>query len=191
MDIHETVGLTILTLTLWRVLWGFFGSHHSRFSNFVRGPSAIKTYLQGKGSDKSEPAQFGHNPLGALSVLAMLVLLIIQAVTGMFSSDDIMFDGPLVPLAGDWSGAFGEWHEINWTLLLIVIGLHLLAIVFYQKVKGQALIQTMLFGRWDARYAKVKPRSFWLALLLVGLVVGGMFGLATLIPEPEISYFGY
>lgn len=147
MEIHELSGLTILTLVLFRILWGFFGSHHARFANFVRGIGATRRYLQSLRQGK--PAKsIGHNPLGAWSVLAMLGCLLVQAGTGLFSNDDIMMEGPLVKwISKDTSDFISKVHEINFNVLLALVILHVGAVLFYRFVKRDDLITPMITGK--------------------------------------------
>lgn len=85
LEWHVYSGIAVLVLLIFRVLWGFVGSKHAKFLNFIREPCAILVYLKGTGEK-----HIGHNPVGALSVIAMLLLLLFQAVSGLFSNDDIM-----------------------------------------------------------------------------------------------------
>ena len=94
MQIHELSGFVILSLLLFRVGWGFFGSRPSRFSDFVHGPKAVLSYVRGLLRNDTPP-HFGHNPLGGWSIVAMLLALFVQAGTGLFANDDIMTEGPL------------------------------------------------------------------------------------------------
>lgn len=160
MQWHFWFGYGALALVLFRILWGLVGSEHARFADFVRGPRAILAYLQG-----GAPT-IGHNPLGALAVLAMLALVLAQAVSGLFSNDEIEWFGPLserisVAASADWT----DWHHLGQKLLLGLIVLHLLAIAGYKLVRRVDLVTPMLSGRKqqeegsDARW-----RSPWLAL---------------------------
>ncbi|HUX23673.1 MAG TPA: cytochrome b/b6 domain-containing protein, partial [Burkholderiales bacterium] len=88
MQIHLRSGYTILTLVLFRILWGFFGGTHARFASFVRGPATAIAHLKALRSQKSG-RHLGHNPAGGWSVMLMLFVLLIQAGTGLFSNDDI------------------------------------------------------------------------------------------------------
>lgn len=141
IDWHGRIGLFLLGLIVFRLVWGVIGSPTARFSHFVRGPGAIRAYLKG------EWRGVGHNPLGALSVLGLLGLTAAQASTGLFANDDIAFQGPLADLVGkDWSNYLSAWHQsLIWGLLALV-ALHLLAIIYYQRVKGENLIKPMITG---------------------------------------------
>jgi cytochrome b len=138
---HGRIGLLILGLLTFRVVWGFIGSPTARFANFVRGPAAIRAYLRG------EWRGVGHNPLGALSVLALLALTLAQVGSGLFANDDIAFEGPLAGLVGkDWSNRASGVHE--WLLygLLGLIGLHVAAVGYYVRVRKDNLVRPMVTG---------------------------------------------
>lgn len=163
---HGRIGLFIVGLIAFRLTWGFAGSTYARFSTFVRGPAAIKDYLAGKWHG------LGHNPLGALSVLALLALISLQATSGLFAqNDDTGFAGPFYALV---SNSFGELatklHHKVIDLLLILVGLHVLAILFYGHVKKDKLLKPMLTGYKEV-HAGENARGGGLAAFLVALVV--------------------
>ena len=182
MTIHQWVGCSILCLVLTRVLWGWFGSQPSRFNAFVAGPRAIMSYL------RSGQRYAGHNPLGALSVLALLTLLITQAASGLFSQDDILFEAPFAYWAGDWSGTLTEWHALNWALLQGLIALHLLAVIWYQWRKKQPLIQAMVRGRSSYKVSDTRPKPLWLAALMAATIGLTLVWLISIAPEAPSYY---
>jgi cytochrome b len=138
---HAWAGYGVLTLILFRIIWGLVGPYHARFINFIKGPTAIQTYLKG------EKTYIGHNPLGALSVLGLLGVCGFQAVSGLFANDDIAFDGPLTVLIDkDLSDAITHWHHINEKIILLLVVLHILAIVLYRVIKRKNLVQAMVLG---------------------------------------------
>jgi cytochrome b len=149
MNIHQWSGITVLTLIIFRVAWGFLGSTTSRFSNFVRSPQAAIDYL--KVSLKSENKLYaGHNPLGAWAVIALLLLLAFQASTGLFAHDDILFKGPLAYMVSKGVSSFlTEVHELTFDLIIVVAGGHIAAVFFYLLVKRQNLIRPMVTGDKD------------------------------------------
>ncbi|MCB5189158.1 cytochrome b/b6 domain-containing protein [Methylobacillus arboreus] len=150
LEWHVWSGLALLALLIFRILWGFAGGTYARFSNFVRGPRAILGYIKGKG-DKT----IGHNPLGGWSVIAMLVLILAQVVTGLFSNDDIFTEGPLYSLVDkDTSDYLTYLHTINQYVLYVLIGLHVAAIIYYRVFKRENLVKAMITGR------KQVPASF-------------------------------
>ena len=163
LDLHLWSGIAILTLILFRLLWGLFGSSTARFSSFVRGPRAIADYLGGRWRG------IGHNPLGALSVLALLAVVTIQVVLGLFSSDE---DGLLLgPMSGfismDASEEATELHEDFFNVLLLFIGIHVAAVIFYAVAKRKNLVGPMISGNaaLDPDVQPMRPGKWWVALL--------------------------
>lgn len=138
---HGRFGLTVLGLVTFRLAWGFVGSTNARFRHFVRGPKIIAAYLRGQWSGS------GHNPLGALSVVALLVVLLLLTLTGLFANDDIVFEGPLYALIDkDLSDRITKIHHWFEPVILILVGLHVVAIAFYVWVKKQTLVKPMITG---------------------------------------------
>lgn len=141
MDYHLLFGYATLGLLVFRVLWGILGSRYARFSHFLKGPAALLRYMR-------EPRrQAGHNPLGGWSVLAMLIVVGVQVVTGLFASDGIFTEGPLASrVSGELSDQLTSIHHANEVVIMILVGLHLLAIVFYAVFKRQNLTTPMITG---------------------------------------------
>ena len=138
---HGRFGLAVLGLVTFRLAWGFVGSTNARFRHFVRGPKAIAAYLRGQWSG------LGHNPLGALSVLALLGVPLLLTLTGLFANDDIAFEGPLYALIDkDLSDRITRIHHWFEPVILILVGLHIAAIAFYVWVKKQTLVKPMMTG---------------------------------------------
>ena len=179
MQVHEACGLSILVLVAARIVWGFVGSTHARFTNFVRGPRAVLAYLRG-----SRAPGEGHSPAGGWSVLAMLALLLVQAGTGLFNEDDVAFSGPLAHLVGSkLRGAIGELHEMNFLLLGALVALHVLTVLQYRR-RGHDLIRPMLDGGRAQDTTRTRPA--WLALaLLLGCAIALWLALAA-VPKPEV-----
>lgn len=147
MQWHFWLGYTTLALIVFRVLWGFFGSQSARFSSFVRGPITAARYA-GSLFSKNPQRSVGHNPLGGWSVLVMLLCILTQAVTGLFSSDDVSEAGPLVEHA---SAATVRWmthlHHLNQKILLLLIVLHVVAVLLYWLLGRENLVAAMFSGR--------------------------------------------
>ena len=127
-DWHIWSGCAILTLLIFRLLWGFVGSSTARFSSFVRGPRAIAGYWRGRWDG------IGHNPLGAISVLALLAALAVQVGFGLIAEDeDGIYLGPLSGLVSvDTSDKARHIHELWFNVILGLIAVHLLAILYYR-----------------------------------------------------------
>lgn len=144
---HFRLGYLICTLLAFRLLWGLFGGRWSRFTSFVHAPTTIWRYLRGQ-PHPAEPLDVGHNPLGGLSVLAMLGWLLLQVSTGMVADDEIASTGPLAAfVSSDSSLAATSWHRsVGQWVLLALIGLHLAAITWYRIGRGHDLVRPMLTG---------------------------------------------
>ena len=142
IEYHAYFGYSILTLLIFRIIWGFVGSRHARFASFFPTRTAIQNYLQGK-----SPRILGHNPIGALSVFALLFVLSVQVFTGLFVDDEIAFQGPLAKFVPNTVvSLFSEIHEGNQVLIYTLIAIHIAAILFYKKFKGEDLIKPMISG---------------------------------------------
>lgn len=139
---HAYFGYTVLTLLIFRIIWGFIGSTHARFASFLPSREKIFSYLQGKA-----PRVLGHNPLGALSVFALMIVLSVQVFTGLFVDDEITFQGPLAKyVSNSLVSILSEIHESNSVLIYTFIAIHIAAIIYYQKFKGEDLIKPMISG---------------------------------------------
>jgi cytochrome b len=145
MDWHHRLGYGVLALLLFRLVWGLVGGRWSRFRSFVYGPGAVLDYLRGRPGADARP---GHNPLGALSVFALLGVLLLQVATGLMSDDAISFTGPLVAFVpGAWSDFATHWHKSAGQWLVIGLALlHVGAVLFYVLVKRRRLVRPMLSG---------------------------------------------
>jgi cytochrome b len=170
MDWHQYCGFTLLGLLTFRLYWGFFGSSTARFGQFVRGPGSIVSYLKGRW-----PHVPGHNPLGALSVVALLALMLGQVVLGLFTVDvDGIESGPLSTYVSFDAGRLAaQWHDKLFDVLLWLIGLHIAAVLFYLLFRKENLIGAMLSGKraCDSDQPPVKRASA--VRLLIGVVLAG------------------
>jgi len=167
---HFWFGYATLALILFRVLWGLLGSQTSRFVEFVRGPRAVVSYLRAQLST-SPQISIGHNPLGGWSVLVMLAAIAVQAVTGLFASDEIDTDGPLVASVSQrtvkWMTRLHGWNQ---NLLLALIALHVLAALAYLLLKRENLIVPLISGLKSVHEdTALRFASGWLALALLAL----------------------
>lgn len=145
MEWHARIGYAVLTLLLFRLVWGFAGGHWSRFASFVRGPSHVAAYLRGQSHPDS---LVGHNPLGALSVLAMLIVLLAQVATGLVGDDEIAFTGPFNRFVTSAQGLAATWYHkrIGQWVIAALVALHIGAVLFYLWRKGENLVRPMLHG---------------------------------------------
>lgn len=178
-DVHQWVGYTVLVLIVARIIWGFIGSHYSRFSQFLAGPRKVKAYLSGR-----EMVTAGHNPLGGWSVITLLTLLLMQAVSGLFNSDDILFSGPFYYAASDeLQNTMGLVHDLAFNVLLGCVALHVLAVSYYQ-FKGGKIIQAMLNGGEASPAGNPTPAPFWWWLLVTSVLAALLWWAIQRAPQP-------
>jgi cytochrome b len=165
IDWHARIGILIVGLIAFRIVWGVLGSTYARFAQFVPTPAKIRAYLRG------ELRAEGHNPLGALSVFALLGLLIVQTATGLVSNDDIAFYGPLFDLAGrELSNKLTGLHHLLSNVLMILVALHMAAVLFYVLRRNQNLVKPMITG-WKESTDGESARGGGIAALVVALAV--------------------
>lgn len=146
-ELHQVSGLSILILIVFRVFWGLFGGRHARFSSFLRGPAHVIAYCRALA--RREPDHgVGHNPLGALSILAMLTILALQASLGLFANDDASFKGPLYHLVDpETSNSITSWHHRVFLFGVVsLVILHLAAILGYAIMHRKNLVRPMVTG---------------------------------------------
>ena len=168
-DWHIWSGCAILTLLIFRLLWGFVGSSTARWSIFVRGPASVAAYLRGRWNG------IGHTPLGALSVIAIFLALALQVGFGLIAEDeDGLYTGPLYRLVSiDTSDKARDLHELWFNVILGLIVLHIAAIIFY-RLRGMKLTKPMITGRAVLTPGAQPMRSgkWWAALICLALSIG-------------------
>ena len=147
IDYHLLFGYVALGLIIFRLFWGFLGTTHSKFSEFTPTPKKIIYYIKHfKASQSIDYA--GHNPLGALMVIFMLAIILLQAISGLFMNDDIFTSGPYYGSINESiEEALMFFHRNSFNVILGAIALHLLAILFYRVVKKKRLVAAMITGK--------------------------------------------
>ncbi|MBJ7409150.1 MAG: cytochrome b/b6 domain-containing protein [Phenylobacterium sp.] len=148
MNWHRWSGYAIIGLVVFRLYWGVAGGGAARFSSFVKGPRAVAAYAATVGR-RDVATTPGHNPLGALSVLAILAVLLVQVGTGLFAVDVDAFEGgPLSDrVSFDLGRQIAEWHELSFRVLQALVVLHVVAVLFYWIWKRTNLIGAMVTGK--------------------------------------------
>ncbi|WP_052223827.1 cytochrome b/b6 domain-containing protein [Comamonas testosteroni] len=144
MNWHLILGQVVLALLVFRILWGLVGGYWSRFGSFIPSAAAMRRYLSGASTTQDRA---GHNPLGSLSVIAMLAVLVAQIASGLMSDDEIAFSGPLTRfVSGELISKATDYHA-HWGQYLIyaLVALHLLALIGY-SLKGNKLVPAMVTG---------------------------------------------
>jgi cytochrome b len=149
MRIHFLSGYTILTLLLFRLGWGIVGSYPARFATFIRGPRAALEHLRELRLPPDRvPPVLGHNPLGGWMVVTLLLVLLAQAGSGLFTSDDIMVDGPFVDLASSAAvKTLSTTHRLLFDLILVLVATHVAVVAAYLVIRRENLIRPMITGR--------------------------------------------
>jgi len=144
---HTRLGLAVMALLLFRVVWGFVGGHWSRFASFLYGPRSVMAYLRGD-SGPSGRYDIGHSPVGALSVFALLGMLAIQVATGLVADDEIATTGPLNRFVSSTTANIAsDWHEeAGKTVLIVLVLAHVAAVLYYLRRKRRNLIAPMIRG---------------------------------------------
>lgn len=172
MRVHLWSGLALLTLVVFRIVWGFVGSTTSRFSNFIHSPASVLGYLrQSAGAQKRLYA--GHNPAGGLMVVVLISALCAQIVTGLLANNDINFNSPLATLVSkEVSDEMTVLHGSLFDLILVLVWMHVVAVFFYLFVKGENLVWPMFTGRKHRAHVpggvSIRFTSVPLALFLIG-----------------------
>lgn len=179
MTAHVWSGLSLLTLVLFRVVWGVVGGTYARFANFVRGPRTAARYGAALLRGQAGPS-IGHNPLGALMVIALLINLAVQAVSGLFANDDVMLEGPLAAqVSKDTSDLLTKVHHLSFNVLLVLVALHVAAAIFYLVIKRDNLIRPMITGRKALPEIHADRRAttgrVWLAVMLLALCAAAVW----------------
>ncbi|MCB1689561.1 MAG: cytochrome b/b6 domain-containing protein [Halioglobus sp.] len=183
-DLHQWIGYSVLVLVATRIVWGFTGSRHSRFVDFLVGPGAVLSYLRG-----GRASSAGHNPLGGWSVVLLLSLLLLQAVSGLFNSDDVLFSGPLYYWADTgFRDAMGVVHDVAFNALLALVCLHIFAVLYHQFRLKENLVQAMLRGSAPGREGRARPVAWWWAALLLGLLALALWWGLEQAPKPSFVF---
>lgn len=178
LEWHRWSGYALLGVLVFRICWGFFGSSTARFSQFVRGPRAIVDYVRGRWVLAP-----GHNPLGALSVLTLLVLLVAQVVLGLFAVDvDGIESGPLSSHVSFEAGRVcAEWHHAIFTALQVFVALHVAAVLYYVFVRRENLIGAMLGGKrgYLAQPAEEVQMASWVRFVVAVVIAAAITWVVT------------
>jgi cytochrome b len=187
MEWHFRSGYAVLALIAFRLIWGLVGTRYARFSDFIHGPSSILAYLRGD-NDRSYKTYHGHNPIGSLSVFALLGVILVQAVSGLFANDDIAAEGPLVKFVSEeLSDSFTWFHtEVSAFVVYFLIGLHIAAIIYYYFGKKRNLVKPMITGDKEVDADAPAANDSWamrmLAAGILGACAAGVYFLVNLKP---------
>ncbi len=189
IEIHFWLGYWTLGLIAFRIIWGVIGPRHARFANFIAGPKRFFAYAGGFFKRNSTPFA-GHNPMGAVVVVLMLLMVGAQAVTGLFLIDNTeIWSAPYhSSVDAETSSKLMSFHDFNFDMLIWVIGLHVFAILFYAVYKRQKLVGPMVTGRKSAEVVPqqeaISSSQLWKALIVALVCAGGVYVLLKQAPPP-------
>jgi cytochrome b len=187
---HRRLGYAVLVLAVFRVAWGFVGTRHARFSSFLRGPRAVLEYLRGRTAD----VPVGHNPLGALGVVALLGVLLVQASTGVFSNDEVMNAGPFYGwIDPALSNRITTLHRLSSDAMLVLVALHVLAVAWHVLGRRRPLLRAMLTGRKAAEDVPadqaISGSRTGLAIAIVAALAAALALAVRAAPEATIALY--
>lgn len=193
MQYHFYLGYFIIGLLIFRVIWGFVGPRHARFSRFFPTPAAIFAYtkkLFGGGTVQT----VGHNPLGSVMVFVMLIVLAVQAGSGLFATDDIIWAGPYNPaVSGDTADFLTTVHHFNFNIILAAIALHVLAVALYAVAKKQNLVRPMVTGKKSAAVVPegeaIQGPGIVKTIIVIAISAGLVYWLISAAPPPPSYSF--
>ena len=176
LKLHLYSGLAVLTLLLFRILWGFFGSTTARFADFLHGPGRALSYLRAVARGERQ-VHAGHNPAGGWMVMVLLAVLLVQAMTGLFSNDGVRFNGPLAArVSSALSDRLTSLHGTIFNGILLLVWLHIVAVLFYRYVRAENLVAAMISGskprpevpaNSDLKFVSHRWAALWLVLAAV------------------------
>lgn len=167
---HSRIGYAVASLLLFRLAWGWMGGYWSRFEAFRYRPRMVLDYIRAK---TGPGVEVGHSPLGTISVFALLIFLIAQVTTGLFSDDKAEFAGPLSVFVSDATARSAtRYHKnVGQFILLALVFLHLVAIAYYQLRKGTNLLGPMWHGNKLVAFSAPASRDDWPSRLLAAIVM--------------------
>lgn len=166
--IHITLGYTMAGLVAFRILWGMVGTRYARFSNFVQGPTAVKEYA--RGILRGRPAHHtGHNPAGAMAILALMALAITIVASGWAMFNDIGGN-----IGGKW---LEDGHEVAATAMLVLVGVHIAGAIVSSWLHRENLVGAMISGHKSGRPEDGVRSAWYTVAILMIVVVLGFWGL--------------
>ena len=194
MQYHFYLGYFMIGLLVFRVIWGFIGPRHARFGSFLAKPAAVWAYAQRLFDADSRPS-VGHNPLGGLMVILMLLLVLVQVSTGLFATDAVIWTGPYYPAVKQSTASLlSTVHSVNVNIILGAVCLHILAIVYYRYFKKQGLVSAMFTGYKSAAevpaHHAITSSQLLKAIVVSALAAGFVYWLIAInAPPPSDNSF--
>ena len=186
MDWHVRLGYFALGLVIFRVVWGFVGPRHARFSSFLKSPVAALSYARDWLAGRP-PAVVGHSPMAGWAILALLLSVALQATSGLFKSDDFLIQGPWYHSAPKWlNGLAAQIHGANFNVLLGLVALHLTVMAIYRWRLKTNLVGAMITGRGRVSAGDgIASDRLVVALIVAAAAAGLVWAIVTLAPQPD------
>ncbi|MEW6993843.1 cytochrome b/b6 domain-containing protein [Colwelliaceae bacterium MEBiC 14330] len=192
IELHMQLGFVVLALLIFRIIWGIVGPKHARFTQFIPSARKLFNYLTSDEKNKFTP---GHNPLGALMVVLMIVLIALQAISGLFINDDIFSSGPYYgSISKDLEAIMSFLHHNTFDFMIGAIGLHITAIAYYWWVKKHNLVLPMITGKKSAKEVNEKdaiPHSKLILATIIAICTIGFVYWLVILNAPVIEEFYY
>ncbi|RLV61493.1 cytochrome B [Parashewanella curva] len=174
MELHQIFAYSLVSILIFRVIWGIIGSDSARFSQFVVHPVKTLKYIS-QLKNKKAPEFAGHNPVGGYMVIALVLIISFQFGTGLFTTDDIFTEGPLYSLVSEDVASLLTWlHKNTFNLILGLIVLHVIAVIIH-TIKGENLVPAMFHGKKYLSEQPSKPLSFrssFVGLTILATILG-------------------
>jgi cytochrome b len=188
-DLHLYSGYSVLGLITFRLIWGIVGTRHARFRNFIRGPRALISGLDHI-VKKTAPAAPGHSAVGGWASVVLIVLMLFQAASGLFITDDILFSGPYNSIVSSAvADKLGSFHNFNFNLLIIAVSAHLCVMLWYAVHKNHNLVAPMITGHAHYTPEQGISSSDVLRAFICASVAAGLLGVLIMFaPEPEYFF---
>lgn len=180
---HEYFGLAAFGFFIFRLIWGVVGYETARFKHLLTPPRILMAYLSDVLKRRRHETPLGHNPLGGLAVIAILSVMGVMAITGLWTGDDVLYEAPLTAanISPELAAPMAAWHERLHFLVPLLILIHLVALFLHRIWLGEKLVTRMITGGTGLK--KPSARQTVLGLLLLALCLGGGLSLSLLTPN--------
>ncbi len=192
MELHFYLGYTTLGLIVFRILWGFLGTKYAKFNDFLKGPAALWRYIKTLNQPKA-PRTIGHNPVGGVFVVTVLLLVLAQAISGLFADDDMFYSGPYASSVSSDIQNVMQWiHHNTFNILMGLSLIHVLAILWYKWKLKHNLTFSMIHGKKPVTANEaISSSKLLMALILLVVVAVAIYGVVELLSPAPVEDFYY
>src|SRR3990170_6788140 len=188
LDVHVLAGYTVIRLVLFRIFWGILGTQHARFSDFIYHPRVVVRYLADLVRFQAK-RYMGHGPAGGTMVIALLTSLLLTTISGLAVYGSQEYSGPLVSLTAG-IGAEGadlieEVHEFFAGFTLLLVGIHVMGVLFSSLAHRENLIKAMLTG-YKVKEKGTQMRSAKVTVIVIALLFPSLVGMVEAKPAEDL-----